>query len=669
MIRPKNIILIVVDTLRAKNLGIYSNTSDTPNINDLAKQSVVFDNAFASITCTDPSITSIMSGRYPLAIGLVNHATNVSEEEMKNVEKTQLLSQVLKKNKYKTLAIDWMDRWHINGYDYYSGRVLSKNVDSRYPISERLPFPLYLRIIDKVSLKYLNREFFIRGYYALSSSPNIPYDPADTIIDHGIKLLSKNKDKKNFLYMHLWDAHAPHIRPRGFKSYLMDNMEDTYRAEVKFVDEQIGRLVEYLKKTKQFENTLLVITADHGESFNNHDVPFNHENLYNDVVNVPLIISYKKFAGRRVSQLVKHVDIFPTILDISGVQFDKKRIDGSSLVSLMQGKKTSKNKYVYFEDIVYRKVDLMKPLRRRGIYDGRYKYIQTISGKKVELYRITPREDLRITKEELFDLKKDPKEKTSISTHNPRKVAELKARLEEKTYQLNMKRLEVLNPALCKKVKHAVSIIRQGSKRYKNQNIAVAWTGGKDSTVLLHLIKLAFNGQIPVTAIFNDSTMEFDQIYQFIDEIKKIWKLKLITIKHSKKELAEFYSTNSIERKKELSRVMKITAINAVLKKYKFKALIAGIRWDEHVARSKEKFFSKRSNHVRIHPILSFTEADIWDYIHFFGVPYVNLYSKGYRSLGEKPFTTPAKPGEGERSGRDHDKEQVMKRLRSLGYW
>lgn len=163
--------------------------------------------------------------------------------------------------------------------------------------------------------------------------------------------------------------------------------------------------------------------------------------------------------------------------------------------------------------------------------------------------------------------------------------------------------------------------------------------------------------------------MEFNEVHDFIDRIKKEWDIDLITIKHSKRELEEFNKTRDRDRKKELSRLMKITAINSVVKKYKLKALIAGIRWDEHESRSKETFFSRRPTHDRIHPILHFTEKDIWDYIHHFGVPYVSLYSKGYRSLGEKPFTKKAEKGGGERSGREKEKEQLMANLRKLGYW
>jgi phosphoadenosine phosphosulfate reductase len=163
--------------------------------------------------------------------------------------------------------------------------------------------------------------------------------------------------------------------------------------------------------------------------------------------------------------------------------------------------------------------------------------------------------------------------------------------------------------------------------------------------------------------------MEFEEIYKFIDKISRLWNFNVITVKHSEKELEEFHRTKDPEKKRELSRLMKITAINHALKKYKLRVFMAGIRWDEHESRSKEKYFSPRADHMRIHPLLHFTEKDIWEYIRFFGVPYVELYDKGYRSLGEKPFTKPVSPGGNERSGREREKEQLMERLRKLGYW
>ncbi len=223
--------------------------------------------------------------------------------------------------------------------------------------------------------------------------------------------------------------------------------------------------------------------------------------------------------------------------------------------------------------------------------------------------------------------------------------------------------------ALQEKVKKSHKIIREAAKKFPKEKIIVAWTGGKDSTVLLHLIRTVFKNTVPFPVMFNDSTMEFGEIYEFIKQLSKDWSLNLIVVPHSQAELNEFHRTKSIERKKELSRLMKINAINAFLEKNHIGAFMAGIRWDEHPARSKETYFSKRKDHMRIHPILHFTEADIWAYIKTYKVPYVKLYDKGYRSLGEKPFTKKAKRGEGERSGREYDKEHLMDRLRSLGYW
>jgi len=115
----------------------------------------------------------------------------------------------------------------------------------------------------------------------------------------------------------------------------------------------------------------------------------------------------------------------------------------------------------------------------------------------------------------------------------------------------------------------------------------------------------------------------------------------------------------------EIIRIAKINALNYALAKYKIKAFVSGIRWDEHEARSKETYFSQRSTHTRIHPILHFTLDDIWDYIKTYKVPYVKLYDKGYKSLGEAPFTKPVKDkNASERAGREATKEKTMERLR-----
>lgn len=220
------------------------------------------------------------------------------------------------------------------------------------------------------------------------------------------------------------------------------------------------------------------------------------------------------------------------------------------------------------------------------------------------------------------------------------------------------------------KIKKAHEIIVEASKKWKPGEIAVAWTGGKDSTVLLHLVRETFKGKVPFRIFFNDSTLEFEEIYDFIKKIKKNWKLDLLWIKHLPEDLSAYKNTKNKEEAMEIMRIAKINAINFAMAKYKIKAFLSGIRLDEHSARSHEKYFSPRSTNTRVHPILDFTIDDIWAYTKKYKVPYVSLYDKGYKSLGEKPFTKPVKDKNApERAGREATKEKTMDRLRKLGYW
>jgi phosphoadenosine phosphosulfate reductase len=220
------------------------------------------------------------------------------------------------------------------------------------------------------------------------------------------------------------------------------------------------------------------------------------------------------------------------------------------------------------------------------------------------------------------------------------------------------------------KVEKAREVIRETADRFPHDSICIAWTGGKDSTVILHMVREMYDGKIPFKVMFNDSTFEFKEIMEFVDRIEKDWEFDLIRVPHMKEDLDAYHKTDSKDEKMEILRIAKINAINFALDEYDINAFVAGIRWDEHEARSDETYFSERPSHMRVHPILHFTLEDIWTYIKTFDVPYVNLYDKGYKSLGEEPFTKPVDdPNAPERAGREATKEKTMNRLRKLGYW
>lgn len=269
----------------------------------------------------------------------------------------------------------------------------------------------------------------------------------------------------------------------------------------------------------------------------------------------------------------------------------------------------------------------------------------------------------------------------------------------------------------------SIYIIREVKAKFRNP--AVLWSTGKDSTCVLHLIKKAFFGKVPFPVIHIDTGMKFPEIYEFRDRIAKEWNLNLIVAKNED-ALKKGVSPKTRE-KFECCHLLKTEALKTVIKKHGFDAIIVAIRRDEHSMRNVERFFSPRdenfkwhivkpkdgdvpfeslqdaelsgwnifasdfkdASHVRVHPILHWTEIDVWEYIKKNNVPCNPLYfsrnGKRYRSLGCMPCTKPVESDAKtideiieeikttkieERSGRlqDKEREDVMRRLRALGY-
>lgn len=273
-----------------------------------------------------------------------------------------------------------------------------------------------------------------------------------------------------------------------------------------------------------------------------------------------------------------------------------------------------------------------------------------------------------------------------------------------------MKQIErenLLSLHISEKTEKSKSIIRETIDRFGINNIAIAITGGKDSTTNLWLFKQACDEmgiKLPV-CMFIDEGDVFDEINEFVDYIKKLWSLDIIRLKNedvSAKasnigDSVKVSSLNSDNRKalSELefndsefpfmpdstvcNHLMKTVPMREFIINNNIKAVATAIRWDEQTARKDEDYFSPRTNpeHTRVHPILHFIERDIWIAIFKYDIPYNSLYKLGYRSLGAKCATGKASDipawmqdleNTPERVGRGQDKEQVMDQLRALGY-
>ena len=216
------------------------------------------------------------------------------------------------------------------------------------------------------------------------------------------------------------------------------------------------------------------------------------------------------------------------------------------------------------------------------------------------------------------------------------------------------------------KENYSKEIIREAHRKFGSDG-AVAFSGGKDSTTLLHLVRTVFDGNIPWKIVTLDTGAEFDEIKQFMGRLAREWGFDIIVLKND-----EIVNTSVLQQDKaECCYQRKVIPINKAIINYNLKALMTAVRWDEQAARVNEQFFAPRETppHVRVQPILHFREIDVWSYIKKHSLPYCELYKKGYRSIDCEPCTSPFGRGGMERGGRDPDKEQVMERLREAGYF
>lgn len=214
---------------------------------------------------------------------------------------------------------------------------------------------------------------------------------------------------------------------------------------------------------------------------------------------------------------------------------------------------------------------------------------------------------------------------------------------------------------LDEKINKAIKVIKDTI--LKAENPFVAFTGGKDSLTALHLVRSVCTS--PVNVLFIDTSAHFREIYLFVEKIRRLWGLNL---KVEKNEEA-LKIIRIAEDKAECCLQLKVQALKHSIKKYDIDYLLTGIRRDEQEARRDEEYICPKEDHIRVNPIMYFTEKDVWEYMRGHNLPYCSLYDKGYRSIDCIHCTSPAAEGADERAGRTKEKEAIMEKLRNLGYF
>jgi arylsulfatase A-like enzyme/cytochrome c-type biogenesis protein CcmH/NrfG len=398
-----NVVLITIDTLRADHVGCYGyKLIKTPNIDALAADGTRFERAFAVVPVTLPSHSSMLTGTYPMSSGMHDFSGN----RLSPLQPT--MASLLKQAGYQTGAV-----------------IAAAVLDSRFGLNQGFDF--YYDQFDFSRLDEANLDEMER--------------PGNVVADVALDWLAKNSQKKFFLWMHLYDPHFPYHPPEPYsKEYAMH----PYDGEIAFADEQVGRLLRFLKEKGLYQNTLIVLAGDHGESLGEHGEKTHGFFIYNATMHVPLIIRLpENAAARTVADPVSLVDLMPTVLGEVGLQVPTQ-LQGHSLLPEIRGAKvesdhgapTDRDRVLYGETFLPRIHFNWSELRSSE--NTKYHFIDA-------------------PKPELYDLAKDPAETHNLLAEKKAVADEMRAKLlgmiREYSAGKEMAEKTSLDPALMERLK------------------------------------------------------------------------------------------------------------------------------------------------------------------------------------------------------------------------
>lgn len=403
-----NIILIVVDTLRADHLGCYGYPFATsPYIDKIASEGTRATRCYAPAIPTTPAHATIYTGCHPLRHNIVCHGGQVDLDR-----RLPVLPELLQQGGYTTAAVDNLydiKNWFARGYEFYI------NPSFRHK----------LRLL--VSCDEINRR--------------------------AIPWLRAHSTEKFFLFVHYWEPHAPYLPPDRFRKFYpsgsspftspdsmeplrkqpiwgmfhdiwfgklgpikdVDYVSSLYDGEIAHVDEGIEQLLGALDKTGVSEDTLVVITGDHGESLTEHDIYFDHHGLYEPTIRVPLIMKLPHAipAGKTAEPMCQHLDIAPTLLQAAQIPIPDS-MDGKSLWPRYTGKSDTGG----WEEI------LSCENTWQSKWSLRTETRKLILSRRPDRHGMPPRE--------LYDLVNDPLELKNLAEESLSETEELTERLESR---------------------------------------------------------------------------------------------------------------------------------------------------------------------------------------------------------------------------------------------
>ncbi len=380
-----NVILITLDTTRADRMGFLgSKRGLTPNLDALARQSAVFTHAYAQAPITTASHATILTGTYP-------QFHQVNDFRVPLAKDLPFLPDILHGRGYHTAA--------------FVGSIVLD------------PSPTYAPGFDR------GFDTYDAGFHHEGLGEN-RYRTVErrggTVVDHALAWLTKHPKGPFFLWVHLYDAHDPYEPPEPYKTRYA---KQPYDGEIAYEDAAVGKLLRQLKLRGLYDSAAIAVMADHGESLGAHGEDTHGIFLYDDTIQVPLLIKLPgaATAGNRVDNRVELVDVMPTILQVVGVAAPRE-VQGESLLDII---KTGETAEAWRDRAAYAETDY--PLIGFGwsalqsLRTGKYLFVQA------------PRR-------ELYDQPADPKAEHNLAVTSSAVADTLAARAEEFRQKTSNKR-------------------------------------------------------------------------------------------------------------------------------------------------------------------------------------------------------------------------------------
>ncbi|GMU93687.1 MAG: hypothetical protein AMXMBFR4_27450 [Candidatus Hydrogenedentota bacterium] len=403
-----NIILIAVDTLRADYLRMYDEAgavANTPAIDALREDSVLYLNCFAQSSWTKASFATLFSGQYP--------------ESHTAMKKDSMLPDSV---------VTFPELLMENGY-YTQGYCNNPNIADTYNYGQGFVEYLYLKprflfgaaqSAEKMALYKVLRQVYFKAMGKITGGRiNVAdfYQPGDVVTQTGLEWLDsadRPNDAPFFLFLHYMDPHDPYMdhknpgvgyarvrlgdamKPEEWKNKL----RDAYIGEIEFCDQQIGKLIDGLKQRGLYDNSVIVFTSDHGEEFHEHGGWWHGLSLYDEQIGVPLLIKLPKneLAGETNVFMTRHVDLAPTLLQFAGVPKDDG-MQGTSLFMVDNAAEWGNNEVSdIYSHLNFEGIEL------RAVRTPSFKLIQANEGNKRNYKPV-----------ELYHVEKDPEESENLA--------------------------------------------------------------------------------------------------------------------------------------------------------------------------------------------------------------------------------------------------------------